>query len=167
MSITWEVAVAIYGAVVATGVLFLELRRWVESEARLIISVVPEAVFFNVPGADGNTYIGVTVINRGGAPTTITNLTIHSFDSWWARLRFRPNRSAVVTNPGMPGGPQVVPQELSPGQIWHGFVLHDDGLLEWMKSPHFCVAIHATHRDRPALKRVRLKPKVPLPEEEI
>jgi len=57
--------VAVYAAIVATGALFLEVRRWFESGPRLNIHVMPEAKTFNLPGTENNTYLVATVKNRG------------------------------------------------------------------------------------------------------
>ena len=39
MNNVWGIRVAIYAAIVATGALFLEIRRWVESGPRLHLTV--------------------------------------------------------------------------------------------------------------------------------
>lgn len=74
MSEWWPVGVAIYAAIVATGALFLEVRRWVEGQARLVVSATLGMATFNLPGTEGNRYLVVNVTNRGGSPTTLTTL---------------------------------------------------------------------------------------------
>ena len=164
---SWEVGVAIYAAVVATGALFLEIRRWFESGARLAVSVLSETELINVPEEENNVYVDVTVINRGSASTTITNLYLYVFDNWWQRLRCRPSTAAVAHNPSALGEAERLPKELGPGGVWHGLALHDENFKEWIRSGQLYVVIFASHTDKPIMRRVRPMPKPPADAEEI
>lgn len=157
----WQTVAAIYAAIVATGALFLEVRRWAESGARIAISVWSEAILLNVPGHDPEeTYISVTVVNRGSSPTTITNFGLMEFRHSLARVRRRSSKSAIVTNPAVVAGMPGLPHVLVPGAQWQGMARHNDELVKWMDSGKLYVAIFASHSDRAAVQPVpkRKKP---------
>lgn len=159
MSDSWAVGVAIYAAIVATGVLSLEVRRWVEAQARLVISVSPGMKTFNIPETEGKTYVVVTVVNRGASPTTLTHLALLGFSTKWQRLRRKHCRAAVVY-PKIPGTTSgQLPHILEPGGEWKGMILENDTLREWADEGHLYAAIYASHSDRPTLEAVKLKPK--------
>jgi hypothetical protein len=83
-----EVAVARFAArislwalCVSGGVLFisvcvfgLELRRWLNEGVRLSLTVITDARLISGSQEDKNTYVSLTVMNRGSAPTTITHM---------------------------------------------------------------------------------------------
>ena len=145
----WQVWVAIYAAMVATGVLFLEVRRWVETKARLAIDIAQRMQTINIPGAGAGPYLLVTVSNRGQSPTTITHLALEEFPSWWARVRGKRAKAAVVIMPMLPGMTQHLPFFLEPGAQWQGAALQDQELEDWIASGHLYVAIYASHFRKP------------------
>ncbi len=145
----WQVWVAIYAAMVATGVLFLEVRRWVETKARLAIDIAQRMQTINIPGAGDGPYLLVTVSNRGQSPTTITHLALEEFPSWWARVRGKRAKAAVVIMPMLPGMTQHLPFFLEPGAQWQGAALQDQELEDWIASGHLYVAIYASHFRKP------------------
>src|SRR5271166_1784269 len=57
----------------------LELRRWFEEGVRLSMSVMADAKFFGGATRDENTYIAITVTNRGTAATTITHMVLYNY----------------------------------------------------------------------------------------
>ncbi len=104
------IAVAAYAAIVATGALALEVRRWFESGARLKIHIMPEAETFNMPGTEDKTYLVATVTNRGNAPTTITHFALRDYGSWLGRLRSKPTWTVVIPSPQPPGTTSIIPK---------------------------------------------------------
>ena len=157
----WGVVIATYAAIVATGALFLEVRRWFETGPRLNIGFIANAETFGMPGTEGNTYIAVNVSNRGTEATTITNFALHEFGTWLDRLRFKPKWSAIVPNPQPPGSEPNLPSILQPGEMWHGMAKHDDELLARIKTGRLYLAIYASHTSRPILQRVTLSAEPP------
>lgn len=156
MPISWEVGVAIYAAVVGTGALFLEVRRWFESRPRLVVSVAPGMATFNIPETEDNTYVIVTVANRGAFATTVTHLGLLGYPSWWRRL-WRKHTRATFVNCTIPGSIPL-PHMLGPGAKWEGMILENDDLRDWAESDRVYVVIYASHSDRGALLRLKLKP---------
>lgn len=81
-----EAGAVIYAAIVATAALALEVRRWVESGPRLVLTIMSQAKAFGGPVPDENTYLHARVTNRGVMPTTLTNFAHHSYSSRLHRL---------------------------------------------------------------------------------
>ena len=162
----WQVWVAVYAAIVATGVLFLEVRRWIESGPRLYLTASTNMLFIGGGAYDksveNSRYVSVLVLNRGSLPTTITNLCLLQYDNWWRRFRYKSSRSAVVNNPslGWTGSGQI-PYMLEPGGQWTGFIPQNAELNEWIDAGHLYAAIFTTHQDRPMTTRLRMRPKPP------
>jgi hypothetical protein len=83
----WTIVVAAYAAIVATGALALEIRRWFESGPRLSIRVMPEAEMVPAIDSKNATYLLAVATNRGNLPTTITNFALLDYGSWRGHLR--------------------------------------------------------------------------------
>lgn len=161
MSSGWQVAVAIYAAVVATGALFLEIRRWFEGRPRLIVGASPEMMTIDATGIEDGPYVIVTVTNRGFTPTTVTHFGLLEYASWWRRIRGKHGQAAIITNPTIPGSSMgQLPSILEPGRQWMG-AINQDEVQEWMDTGRFHIAIYATHSDRPALTPLKRKPELP------
>jgi hypothetical protein len=75
------------------------------------------------PDFDEADLIIVTVTNRGEAPTMITNLLVFEYANRFLRMRRRPKRSMVITNPQLKGYPPNTPSVLEPGRFWTGAML--------------------------------------------
>ena len=153
----WGIGVAIYAAIVATGALFLEIRRWVESGPRLYLTVSPNRQLIPSTGGrpDGAPHVVVSVSNRGSEPTTITMLGLRRYDNWFKKLRNRPSEDMFIPLPTIPGtGLGKLPHLLEPGREWHGFMDQDDKMEEWLKAGRFYVAVYSTHSARPTVKRL-------------
>jgi hypothetical protein len=105
--------------------------------------------------------MAVTVVNRGGQTTTLTNLVVLRFDSAWKRWRIRPSKSYVIPNPQV-GGTGVLPSELDAGKKWTGIMLKRADVIPDIQDGTYYVGIYGTHRDRPHLIRIP-KPRSKLP----
>src|SRR5260370_12330895 len=70
-----------------------------------------------VPSEDKRTFIQTEVVNYGDRSTTLTNITLFSFEkAWsWSRLRNRPTKAADLNNPN---AAQTIPSEQKAGGIW-------------------------------------------------
>lgn len=150
----WQVMVAAYAAIVATGALFLEVRRWVEAGPKLYIDVSQHMQTFNMPGADGKEYLLVTVNNTGHTATTITHFAFLEFPNLWARFRRKQTRAAVIPIPGLPGMDSQLPFYLEPGKRWVGAALQDDRLNEWIATKRMHLAIYASNFRKPICRKV-------------
>jgi hypothetical protein len=97
-------------------------------------------------------FLKITVQNIGTAPTTITNVTFHTYGSWWKRLRKRkPIFSAVLDNYEGP----AYPRPLEVGREWVAVMAQDDrftGLLNGA-TPLY-LAIHYSFAKSPTQVKV-------------
>jgi|CXWL01.1.fsa_nt_gi hypothetical protein len=145
--------VAIYAAVVATGALALEVRRWIESGPRLKLALISEARLYGGVVVDESDYLGVSVANSGDRPTTVTNLCFHEISNWFAKLRNRWSRAAVANDFTGSGVPFV----LHPGTEWKALVQYNDELMSWAKSGRLFVAVYFSHTNRPLLRKIEIR----------
>lgn len=154
----WQTVVAAYAALVSTGVLFLEMRRWFESGVQLRISIMPEGQTHGIPGDEEETYTIVDVSNAGDRSTTITHLALYQFDTFFARtLKKKPSSVSVVLNPTLPNFPQNIPHLLEPGSRWTGAIRHHSNgknLREQIQTGNLYVAIICNHRQRYYYQRI-------------
>ena len=157
---TW---IAIYAAIVGTGALLLNFKNWLDSGAKLVISLTPDGMIIGGdPEYDERDLVIVNVTNRGGATTLITNLTIHEFPSWYARWRYRPSKAFVVLNPQAKGHPPCLPFTLEPNKNWTGIIRNRPDLIADIRSGNYSAAVHVSHRDSPYLAHIsKPKPKPP------
>ncbi len=147
-------ALAIYAAIISTGALALEIRRWFESGPRLSLLMIPVA---QTRGgiSDENRYLHITVSNRGAMPTTLTNFCLFQYKTIFHRWMQRPERAAVVPNTERLGG-NPLPYVIVPGTDWHGATTYDQGLKDWALTGRLFVGVVSSHHHRARLKKVRV-----------
>lgn len=155
----WQTWVALYAAIVATGALALEVRRWFESGVRLRISLMPNAKIIGEESAPS--ILLVTVSNIGDRSTTITHLGFASFDGvfwWWKRWRNRSKNTLLVPKPELPGHPPAIPHVLEPGKLWMGSAIWES-IDQWAAETkgHAFVTVYGSHSTKPAMARIPLK----------
>lgn len=151
--------VATYAAVVATGALFLEVRRWAESGPRIAIAVSPNMAIMSGEGAQERGLIIVTVMNRGDQPTTITGLGVNEFQSNWHALFRRPTSSFIVPRPSLSPQQIGLPALINPGQEWKGYIrTQDKDLPDFQNGIHW-IAIYTSSKDRYFVKEIPMRRK--------
>lgn len=151
-------SIAIYAAVVATGALFLEIRRWFESGPRIRLSMIPEArttADIGLPDDEREDFVLLTVVNYGDSPITITNIVIYQYSGLYSYLRNNPEIAAIVPN----NPPQEVPYTLGLAQIFHGKIHRTIDFKRMVETGWLFVGICASHREKPYLKRMPLPKK--------
>jgi hypothetical protein len=151
----WAVGVAMYAAIVATGALALEIRRWFDGRARLVVDAAPNIKTINVRFGEGKTFVRVYVINRGSSPTTITGLYLRSYKTVFHKWLRIVHKNAVVANPNLPGTETgKLPSMLSPGEQWTGITLQTKELEEWTNKDIVYLSVSSTHKEKPTLFRL-------------
>jgi len=143
--------IAVYAAIVATGALALEVRRWFESGPRLTVQAKANMMMIDNLGKQENGLTVATVTNRGDAPTTITSLGIVEYPSYWARLRNRTTREFLVVHPS---DSHPLPYVLAPGTHWIGIARKRPDLYGDIQTGTMWVAIGTTNRGKPYLARI-------------
>jgi hypothetical protein len=147
--------VALYAAIVSTSALLLNLKGWIDSGVKLKLSLIPDGVIMGGdPRFDDKDIVIITVVNRGDAPTMITNLVLMEMPTWWSKVRKRPTRSFIVPNPQPKGYPPNVPFDLAPSKNWTGVLRNKQKHTGDLHTGHFFVAVHASHRDKPYLHAI-------------
>ena len=106
-----------------------------------------------MPPPPGNPqYIRITIQNRGTVPTSITNITLHTYPSTWARRRYSKAIFNAVLN-DYEGPPY--PQPLEVGREWSGCAIQDEkieGLMDGKSG--LWVAVHHSFGKKPTQARV-------------
>lgn len=146
----WQVWVAVYAAIVATGTLYFQIRRW---GPRPHLTVSPNSRTF--PLSDKQLYVMVKVSNRGSLATTINAHCVHIYDNWWKKFRRQPSKSGVVREPQLPFNLKSLPHVLEPGEEWSGFITQSGDFEKWAESGRLYVAIYTSHTSRPIVKHVK------------
>jgi hypothetical protein len=156
MEIGVEAWVAGYAAIVATGALALEIRRWFEAGAKISMRANPNMTLADGKGYKKERILTVNATNRGDAPTTITHLTVEEFPSFWSRLRNRPSQSFVIPDPRIDGAGNGLPYVLQPGQQWTGLAGDPRETIGDIQTGRFWVAVYASHRERPYKVKIKM-----------
>ncbi len=143
----------VYAALVATGALLLEVRRWFESGTRLSISYMLDAI--TIPRDGDKTYIVITVANRGETATTITNLGFQAYDSRWKHFRRKASKSFIANNPSQT---QPIPHFIEPGGRWIGMCIKNEEISKLLDTGLLWAEVYATHSDRPTTVRLKRRP---------
>jgi hypothetical protein len=156
-------AIAAYAAVVATGALFLEVRRWFESKPRLKLQVVPRGAILRGDGTPPQKGILILyVTNRGTTPTTVNTMIIYRMTSIWQRVRGRPAESFVVPNPNLDGLPLNVPFQLDANKMWTGIMKKNSDFIADIENGEYYAGVFVTHRDKAIIKKIpAYKPSLP------
>jgi hypothetical protein len=148
--------ISVYAAIVSTSALLLNFKNWLDSGAKLKLTLMDNAKMFGGGAAqkspDGQ--IALIVTNQGSAATTFTHLVMLEFPSLLRRLRIRNERTAIVPSPQLPGYPSNIPGELAPAHHWFG--MSNDRALTYpdARNGKFYLGIYATNRDRPYLIKI-------------
>ncbi|MFG1296674.1 hypothetical protein [Xanthobacter variabilis] len=146
--------IAIYAAVVATGALALEVRRWVESGPRIVVKASPNMMILDPLSKDEEKgVLVVTAYNRGEQSTTITHMLIVEYPNFIARMRNRPSKSFLIPNPQV-SGPPIIPSEIKPGAQWMGVARHRPDVIPDIQTGKFWAGIVTTDRGRPYLRQI-------------
>ncbi len=145
---------AIYAAIVATGALFLEVRRWFESGPKLVVKALPNMTLVNPVGPHKDGILLVNVSNRGEAVTTITHFGMLEFPNAIARWRLKATNNFLVPHPNVAGTNTALPFVLRPGEMWTGMADGKSDVTGDLQTGTMWVAIYTTDRGRPYLARI-------------
>jgi hypothetical protein len=75
-------------------------------------------------------FLRITAQNIGTALTTITNVTFHVYDSWWARFRNRASYNAMLNQYQ---GPQL-PHRIEVGAEWSALMTQDERFEDLLRN---------------------------------
>lgn len=146
--------IAIYAAIVASGALALEVRRWFESGPKIRLRANPGMTLIGHSGVEKNDILVVNAVNRGDAPTTITHLCLLEYPSRWAAWRKKHTQSFVVLHPQPEGYPPIIPKILGRGEEWTGLAHPQGEVAEALQKGTMWAAIYTTDRDKPYVAHI-------------
>ncbi|WP_047508035.1 MULTISPECIES: hypothetical protein [unclassified Rhizobium] len=147
--------IAIYAAIVATGALSLEIRRWFESGPKISITANPGMSIIGAGGLEAEDLLVVKATNRGDAPTTITHLCLLEYSNTLQRWRDKASKQFVILHPQLPGYPSVIPYVLKVGEQWTGIGHDRTDVTGDVQSGNMWAGIYTTDRRRPYLVRIK------------
>ncbi len=145
--------VAWWGAVVATIVLIWDIYKWKSSGPKIKFEVAPNILVVGDPARKGKKFISANTTNIGDRPTTITNLVLQHYNTYFAMLRHKPSTSMIVLSPS---NAQPLPFILQPGQVWQGLSIQDHELEELAKDGYLVCGLCHSHSDKEIDRRVNL-----------
>ena len=158
----WALGVSIGSLCVSVAVFALQFRRWLDEGVKLSMVVMAEAKLIGGAPPDENTYIAITVTNRGTAATTITHMLLYNYPDRlslflskcprFMRRWFKKRRPAtfVVNTVQMP-----LPHVLEPGRTWRGMAVHTPDVQKMIKGDRLFVGVIGSHSNKALLRRVR------------
>lgn len=138
---TVTLIIAIWGAVVATGVGIWDIVKWKRSGARL--RVFANANMKSTVPNDNNEYILVRVENIGDASTTLKILAYRNFKKkpFWFRLS-RPSGVGFFNT--LNSNPAVLPYKIDPGTEWTHILPLGVEVKEMAKAGYFYLVVEDT-----------------------
>lgn len=148
--------IAIYAAVVATGVLLWDVYKWRRTErVRLVGRVMTNAIAVGgYSPTDRNTkYVCLTVDNRGHLGCTITHFIVVHYKNWLSQLRGKSDYQGLVNTHGGQGND--VPYELRlGGKSFMGTALQTSEIEDLSRKGRLYIAVIHTLADKPFRVRV-------------
>lgn len=152
--------IAGYAAIVATGALFLEVRRWFESGPRLRISATPNMI--TAGRADSPKHLWIAVANAGDQTTTLEAIYLAPlrFPAW----RIKPKGGEFYYLKRSPT--LSIPAVLEAGHQWTGLIEHDPDIDRLLTEDCLYVLVYSSNSKRPRWIKVR-PPAPPIPLDKI
>ncbi|MFF2320220.1 hypothetical protein ACFVTJ_04120 [Agrobacterium sp. NPDC058088] len=152
MKFTASDIAAFYAAIVATGALFLEVRRWFESGVKIKVTSNHQ---YSAPDFKQHV-ITATATSIGDAPTTITGLEVWVYPTLiHSLLRVGLTRMAVLDTTTFATPESSVPSKISPGDTWAGGINEhvEAQIRQGLRVSYF--AVRTTRYKRPFFARIR------------
>lgn len=147
--------IAIYAAVVATGVLLWDVYKWRRTErVRLVGRVMSNAVLAGPGYADtGERWISLNVDNRGHVACTVTHFYVVAYSGWFQWMRGRSESNWLVNTIGTHG--HTVPHFLEPGRYFVGMALQTEEVEQLSRTKRLYIAIAHSGSDKSVFARIK------------
>lgn len=150
----WINIVAWWGAIVATVVLLWDIYKWKTAGPKIRFVVRPGIIVVGDPARKGQSFISAEATNIGDRPTTITNLVIQHYKSYFAMLRHKPQTSMLVTKPS---ASQPLPYVLQPGSVWQGLCPQTGEIEDLAKTGYLVCGLCHSHSNKEIDRRVIIR----------
>lgn len=154
---TWAISdyAAWWGAIIASLALAWNIFNQLRSGPRIHVRATPNMRFFpETPLTKGKTYIVVTAVNRGNAPTTITCFGGYHSSVLWD---FRKKKRQYFVIPPIESMGSNVPCLLAPGEEWKNFIEQSPLQKDFGKGC-FYIGVGHNQSNRLIYAKVRLNP---------
>ena len=146
---------AVYAAIVATGILIWDVVKWIRSGPVLKLECWPGNKIFVVGGKSSTFYekpmIYIKVSNRGSKTTTLNNIFLIWYKNVGCRLL---NKSAMRVNIPNPKLTQDFPYKLAPGSEWSGALNEGDLDIKTKESGIMICQLFHSFSDKPIQSRI-------------
>jgi hypothetical protein len=122
----------------------------------LVLTAYPDMIFMPTPPGDPK-HVSVTVHNVGTLATTLTNLTLQTYDSKWKQRRRKATGHFVVINYQGP----ALTYKLEVGTQWQALVKQDERLDALLADDKVWCAVWHTFSKRPVETKIpKLRPPI-------
>lgn len=152
----WSISdfAAWWGAIVATLALVWNIVVALRDGPRVTVRAVPDMqIFPKDPITGDKTYVSVTAVNRGNAPTTITHFCGYYSKNLWSRLFGKRQEFMIMTNPLLG---KDVPYVLRPGEEWSSMADEND-MLKKLGAGYLYLGVLHNQSKKPCYVRVRIR----------
>ncbi len=149
------------GAVSGMGGVFWNVYLKLTSGPKLDVTATAGMVQMPPPRGDP-LFMMITVRNRGTAATTLTNVCLSVFDSWWKRKRNNASLNFIVLNSVGP----PLPLKLEVGDEWRTTMKQDDGFDELLRTNQVWCGICHSFDKHPVYAPIQ-KPQDPTQKQEV
>ena len=155
---------ALWGALVATGVLAWDFFKWKTEGPRIRIFANANFKVLGDESLEGKTFISIDIMNIGGGASTIQKIGFVHFKNKWMRL-FR-RRSGPFYWVVKPHSQHGLPHFLESGKFWSGLANQNEELENLSQKGLVHLAVQFTHKDNLMISNNRidfsLKPSKPI-----
>jgi len=122
--------IAIYAAIVATGVLLFDVYKYYLPGYRLRMRVWHDMVPEDVPQFPDEAYLTVIIENIGVQAVTLQNMNLIFYKHWWYRwIRKKTFIKAGPVRMGQPFG-EKFPYKIEPGESYRGVIRENANLIQ-------------------------------------
>lgn len=146
--------VAWWGAIVATIVLLWDIYKWKKAGPRIKFKVRSGMIVIGDPERDNQAFISVEATNTGDRPTTITNIVVQHYNTYFAMLRHKPSNTMIMNNPS-PSRP--LPYVLNPGSVWQGLAPQTPEIEALALDGYLVCGLCHSHSDKEIDRRIVIK----------
>lgn len=156
VTIDLTTALAVWGAVVSTGVLVWDVYKWRTAGPRLRLYARGGMKQMGSVYEGDKIYITAKITNFGDRPTTITLMYFEYYTSRWAMWRRKQHGpSYLIPEPSVA---QPMPFKLKPGNEWIGMADQTADAETMARDGYFICCIAHSHTPKPLRMRVVLSP---------
>ena len=157
MNIPWEIVITAAGVLLAIATLTIVIRQWKESHPKIILRFWPDTAVTLYDGKIIDNVFVIHAINRGRAATTIQRIEVIEYSNWWYKIFKKERDKYIILHANFPDTDHgKLPHFLKSGSKWAGMI-DQTNLEEALTNACVYVGILCAHKDKPIMKRVRIK----------